>query len=107
MPIVKHIESLGGEVKLNSRIQKIQLDQSGSVKSFLLNNGREIRGDAYVFATPGFFSPFFTISSLSDSVKASVTKMKILLQKWTHCKAQLVLILGKALVFPNLLMAII
>ncbi|CAO2824633.1 unnamed protein product [Amaranthus hypochondriacus] len=52
MPIVKHIESLGGEVKLNSRIQKIQLDQSGSVKSFLLNNGREIRGDAYVFATP-------------------------------------------------------
>ena len=54
MPIVKHIESLGGEVQLNSRIQKIELDQSGSVESFLLNNGREIRGDAYVFATPGF-----------------------------------------------------
>ncbi|XP_057548950.1 15-cis-phytoene desaturase, chloroplastic/chromoplastic [Amaranthus tricolor] len=52
MPIVKHIESLGGEVQLNSRIQKIELDQSGSVESFLLNNGREIRGDAYVFATP-------------------------------------------------------
>ncbi|KAH9626722.1 hypothetical protein KSS87_010661 [Heliosperma pusillum] len=53
MPIVKHIESLGGEVKLNSRLKKIELNEDGSVKSFLLTNGKEIRGDAYVSATPG------------------------------------------------------
>ncbi|XP_074303592.1 15-cis-phytoene desaturase, chloroplastic/chromoplastic [Silene latifolia] len=52
MPIVKHIESLGGEVKLNSRLKKIELNEDGSVKSFLLTNGKEIRGDAYVCATP-------------------------------------------------------
>lgn len=53
MPIVEHIESLGGEVQVNSRIQKIKLTQDGSVDSFLLNNGKEVRGDAYVFATSG------------------------------------------------------
>lgn len=53
MPIVDHIQSLGGEVRLNSRIQKIELNNDGAVKSFLLNNGNTIEGDAYVFATPG------------------------------------------------------
>lgn len=53
MPIVEHIKSLGGEVRLNSRIKKIELNQDGSVKCFLLNNGSEIRGDAYVSAAPG------------------------------------------------------
>ncbi|KAL1319900.1 hypothetical protein AAHE18_14G017900 [Arachis hypogaea] len=52
MPIVDHIQSLGGEVHLNSRIQKIDLNDDGTVKSFLLNNGKVIEGDAYVFATP-------------------------------------------------------
>lgn len=52
MPIVDHIRSQGGEVRLNSRIQKIELNEDGSVKSFLLNNGSVIEGDAYVFATP-------------------------------------------------------
>nr|XP_023880331.1 15-cis-phytoene desaturase, chloroplastic/chromoplastic [Quercus suber] len=52
MPIVDHIQSLGGEVRLNSRIQKIELNNDGTVKSFLLNNGNMIEGDAYVFATP-------------------------------------------------------
>ncbi|KAL2932836.1 15-cis-phytoene desaturase chloroplastic/chromoplastic [Bienertia sinuspersici] len=52
MPIVEHIQSLGGEVQLNSRIQKIKLNQDGSVDCFLLNNGKEVRGDAYVFAAP-------------------------------------------------------
>ncbi|KAL1551831.1 15-cis-phytoene desaturase [Salvia divinorum] len=52
MPIAEHIQSLGGEVRLNSRIQKIDLNEDGSVKSFILNNGDVIKGDAYVFATP-------------------------------------------------------
>ncbi|KAL0362717.1 UNVERIFIED_CONTAM: 15-cis-phytoene desaturase, chloroplastic/chromoplastic [Sesamum calycinum] len=52
MPIVDHIQSRGGQVRLNSRIQKIELDEDGSVKSFILNNGNVIEGDAYVFATP-------------------------------------------------------
>lgn len=52
MPIVNHIESRGGEVRLNSRIQRIELNEDGSVKSFVLNDGSVIKGDAYVFATP-------------------------------------------------------
>lgn len=59
MPIVDHIQSLGGEVLLNSRIQKIELNDDGTVKSFLLNNGHVIEGDAYIFATPGIFSLFY------------------------------------------------
>ncbi|QHO37002.1 Phytoene dehydrogenase/chromoplastic [Arachis hypogaea] len=39
-------------IHLNSRIQKIDLNDDGTVKSFLLNNGKVIEGDAYVFATP-------------------------------------------------------
>ncbi|XP_028786059.1 15-cis-phytoene desaturase, chloroplastic/chromoplastic-like [Neltuma alba] len=52
MPIVDHIQSLSGEVHLNSRIQKIQLHDEGNVKNLLLNYGKVIEGDAYVFATP-------------------------------------------------------
>ncbi|XWS35223.1 hypothetical protein CRYUN_Cryun21dG0107400 [Craigia yunnanensis] len=51
-PIVNHIESLGGEVRLNSRIKKIELKDDGTVKNYLLNNGNTIEGDAYVIATP-------------------------------------------------------
>lgn len=54
MPIVDHIQSLGGEVHLSSRIKKIELNDDGTVKSFLLSNGKVMEGDAYVFATPGF-----------------------------------------------------
>ncbi|KAJ0043186.1 hypothetical protein Pint_17768 [Pistacia integerrima] len=52
VPIVNHIQSLGGEVRLSSQIQKIELDSNGTVKSFLLTNGEVIEGDVYVFATP-------------------------------------------------------
>ncbi|XP_058191969.1 15-cis-phytoene desaturase, chloroplastic/chromoplastic isoform X1 [Rhododendron vialii] len=52
LPIVDHIQSLGGEVRLNSRIQKIELNKDGTVKNFLLKNGNVIEGDVYVFATP-------------------------------------------------------
>ncbi|CAI9114532.1 OLC1v1015280C2 [Oldenlandia corymbosa var. corymbosa] len=52
MPIVDHIKSLGGEVRLNSRIQRIELNEDGSVRCFVLSNGTVIKADAYVFATP-------------------------------------------------------
>nr|C3VEP9.1 RecName: Full=15-cis-phytoene desaturase, chloroplastic/chromoplastic; AltName: Full=Phytoene dehydrogenase; Short=OgPDS; AltName: Full=Phytoene desaturase; Flags: Precursor [Oncidium hybrid cultivar]ACP27624.1 phytoene desaturase [Oncidium hybrid cultivar] len=52
MPIVEHIRSLGGQVELNSRVQKIELNSDRTVKKFVLNNGSVITGDAYVFATP-------------------------------------------------------
>ncbi|WOL11561.1 phytoene desaturase [Canna indica] len=52
MPVVDHIQSLGGEVRLNSRIQKIELNPDGTVKHFLLSSGDIICGDVYVFATP-------------------------------------------------------
>lgn len=52
MPIVDHIQSRGGEVRLNSRIKKIDLNEDGSVKRFILSSGDVIEGDAYVFATP-------------------------------------------------------
>ncbi|CAH1422935.1 unnamed protein product [Lactuca virosa] len=51
-PIVDHIESLGGQVKLNSRIQKIELNKDGTVRNFLLSDGNVLEADAYVFATP-------------------------------------------------------
>lgn len=53
MPVVDHIRSLGGEVQLNSRIKKIELNNDGTVKNFLLTNGSTVEGDAYVFAAPG------------------------------------------------------
>ncbi|KAL6495981.1 hypothetical protein OROGR_030544 [Orobanche gracilis] len=52
LPIVDHILSRGGEVRMNSRIQKVELNEDGSVESFVLNDGNVIKGDAYVFATP-------------------------------------------------------
>ncbi|VFQ83715.1 unnamed protein product [Cuscuta campestris] len=52
LPIVEHIESRGGQVRLSSRIKKVQLNKDGSVNSFLLNNGAIVHGDAFVFATP-------------------------------------------------------
>ena len=61
LPIVDHIQSLGGEVRLDSRIQNIELNHDGTVKSFLLTNGNVIEGDAYVFATPGILLTFMWI----------------------------------------------
>ncbi|OMO75904.1 TATA-box binding protein [Corchorus capsularis] len=52
MPVVNHIESRGGEVRLNSRLKKIELNDDGTVKSFLLSNGNKIEADAYVVAAP-------------------------------------------------------
>lgn len=57
-PIVDHIQSLGGEVRLNSRLQKIELNNDGTVKSFILNNNNVIEADAYVSAAPGVAQAF-------------------------------------------------
>ncbi|KAG6785285.1 hypothetical protein POTOM_011015 [Populus tomentosa] len=48
----RFLQLLGGEVKLNSRIKKIELNDDGMVKRFLLNSGDVIEGDVYAFATP-------------------------------------------------------
>jgi 15-cis-phytoene desaturase len=53
MPIVDHIRSRGGEVRLNSRLKKIELNSDGTVKHFGLTDGTQITGDAYVCAAPG------------------------------------------------------
>ncbi|GMH03098.1 hypothetical protein Nepgr_004937 [Nepenthes gracilis] len=52
MPIVDHIQSLGGQVRLNTRVKKIELNRDGSIKSLSVNDGSVIKGDVYVFATP-------------------------------------------------------
>ncbi|XP_039779631.1 15-cis-phytoene desaturase, chloroplastic/chromoplastic-like isoform X2 [Panicum virgatum] len=52
MPIVDHIRSRGGEVRLNSRLKKIELNPDGTVKHFALTDGTQITGDAYVCAAP-------------------------------------------------------
>lgn len=56
-PMVEHIESLGGEVYLNSPLREIKLKEDGSVDSFLIGGEREgeprnIQADAYVSALP-------------------------------------------------------
>lgn len=83
-PIVDHIQSRGGEVRLNSRIQKIELNDDGSVKSFLLSNGNVIKGDAYVFATPGrifillALSPSFSFECFQDCWYTTILSVDIL-----------------------------
>lgn len=74
LPIVEHIQSLGGEVRLNSRVQKIELNDDGTVKNFLLTNGNVIDGDVYVFATPGIFKILHYIWLLS-SLKCNLANM--------------------------------
>ncbi|AAP99213.1 MULTISPECIES: 15-cis-phytoene desaturase [Prochlorococcus] len=56
-PIVDHIQSLGGEVHMNSPLKKINLNDDSSVKSFSimqtsLGESNEIIADAYVSALP-------------------------------------------------------
>ncbi len=56
-PMVKHIQSCGGEVHLNSPIRQFNLNKDGSVSSFSIGGikgqeSREITADAYVSAMP-------------------------------------------------------
>lgn len=51
-PIVDHVQSLGGQLQINSRLQKIELNNDGTVKHFLLANGSIVEADIYVSAMP-------------------------------------------------------
>ncbi|XP_031490117.1 15-cis-phytoene desaturase, chloroplastic/chromoplastic [Nymphaea colorata] len=51
-PIADHILQQGGQVQINSRLQKVELNSDGTVKHFVLSNGNVVEGDAYVIATP-------------------------------------------------------
>lgn len=54
-PIVDHFTALGGETRMNSRLQQFVLNEDGTVKHFLLTNGEIVEGDVYVSAMPGTF----------------------------------------------------
>ncbi|BBN19862.1 15-cis-phytoene desaturase [Marchantia polymorpha subsp. ruderalis] len=51
-PIVDHFSALGGEVRLNSRLQKFVLNEDGTVKHFQLQDGTIVEGDVYVSSMP-------------------------------------------------------
>ncbi|KAL2607866.1 hypothetical protein R1flu_026439 [Riccia fluitans] len=51
-PIVEYFTARGGEVRLNSRLQKFVLNEDGTVKHFLLQDGTIVEGDVYVSAMP-------------------------------------------------------
>ncbi|XP_024535664.1 15-cis-phytoene desaturase, chloroplastic/chromoplastic [Selaginella moellendorffii] len=51
-PIVDHFSKLGGEVRLNSQLQKIVVNDDGRVKHFALTDGSIVEGDVYVSAMP-------------------------------------------------------
>lgn len=51
-PIVDHVQSFGGQLQINSRLQKIELNNDGTVKDFLLANGSIVEGDVYISAMP-------------------------------------------------------
>ena len=52
-PIVDYFSARGGELRMNSRLQKIELNKDGTVKHFLLTDGTIVKGDIYVSAMPG------------------------------------------------------
>ncbi|CAM6085787.1 unnamed protein product [Calypogeia fissa] len=51
-PLVDHFTALGGEVRMNSRLQKFDLNEDGTIKHLLLTNGEIVEGDVYVSAMP-------------------------------------------------------
>merc|ERR1719387_3396424 len=51
-PAVAHIEANGGEVRLNSRLQEIELDADGNVSGYILSGGERVEADLYVSAMP-------------------------------------------------------
>lgn len=52
-PIVDYFTARGGQLQMNSRLQKIELNENGTVKHFVLTNGKIVEGDVYVSAMPG------------------------------------------------------
>ena len=54
-PIMQHIRTRSGgrgDVRLNTRLQKIVLKDDGSVDHLVVAGGEEVRADAYVSAVP-------------------------------------------------------
>eukprot|EP00249_Psilotum_nudum_P014381 c24794_g1_i1 orf=233-1945(+) len=51
-PIVDYFISRGGELRMNSRLKKIELNEDGTVNHFALVDGDIVKGDAYVSAMP-------------------------------------------------------
>ncbi|CAE8590177.1 unnamed protein product [Polarella glacialis] len=51
-PMKEHIEMHGGEVRLNSPLDKIVLNEDGSVKHLLMRGGETIVADEYISSVP-------------------------------------------------------
>ncbi|MCO5548893.1 hypothetical protein L7F22_002355 [Adiantum nelumboides] len=51
-PIVDYFSAKGGQLHMNSRLQKIELNDDATVKHFVLSNGKIVEGDVYVSAMP-------------------------------------------------------
>lgn len=63
-PIVDHFKQLGGEVRMNSRLKEIVLNEDGTVKHYLLTDGTTVEGDVYVSAMSGtLFTTMFMVHS--------------------------------------------
>ena len=52
-PMADYFLQRGGEVRVNSRLQRIDLNSDGTVQSFRLADGSAIEGDLYFSAMPG------------------------------------------------------
>ena len=61
-PMVDYFTGKGGELKYNSRLQKILLGNNGQVEGFQLANGSTVTGDLYVSAMPGVYLSQPTLS---------------------------------------------
>lgn len=51
-PMKQHIEARGGQVKLNSPMQKIVTNEDGSINHLLMRSGDKITADEYISAMP-------------------------------------------------------
>jgi 15-cis-phytoene desaturase len=60
-PMVEPFSALGGEVQLNAHLQKIELNEDGTVKHYLLTDGSTVEGDIYVSAMPGILFKLETL----------------------------------------------
>lgn len=52
-PMVDYMAARGGEVKVNSRVKDINLNDDGSVKNLKLVSGEIVEADLYMSAMPG------------------------------------------------------
>lgn len=53
-PMADEITSNGGELRLNSRLSEIVLNDDDTVRHFRMQDGSTIEGDLYVSAMPGW-----------------------------------------------------